>query len=146
MSGPVATLDEGIDLSKPLPPGVKKTLYIVYKGTFVNKETGAKGLSDPVCTRTRREDADSIATLLNEAQEGVFYLRFVASNGFPLATGSADDVVLRSEQTDMRIAWERIAAPLRKNLYEVAEVGVTNEADAALFDETVNSAQARDKV
>lgn len=124
---------EGIDLSKPLTAGEKRVLYVVHKGTFMNDKAGQSGIANTVCTRTKKEDAQSIADLLNNAQEGVFYLRFVASNGFPMACGDADALSKKAEEESLRVTWERIAAPLRKELYTVAEVVMVEDADAKEF-------------
>jgi len=147
----MATAVESLDLSVPLEKGVKKIVYVVHRGFLQDKsgkEKDAKvtGIADPVCTRTTEAEAQSIANLLNQAQEGVFYLRYVASNGFPLACGNADELEQKAEETGMREAWERIAAPNRKPLYTVVALGIVEEEDAETFDNTLSLEKGKNKI
>lgn len=126
-----------LDLSKPLAPGEKRTVHIVHRGTLQDKSKQESAIADPVCTRTTHEDAQSIADLLNQAQEGVYYLRFVASQGFPLACGDANAVTQKAEDDIMRETWEKIAAPHRKELYTVASLEIVEEGDAKEFNKVL---------
>lgn len=128
-----------LDLSKPLAAGEKRTVYVVHRGTLQDKAKTQSAIADPVCTRTTLADAQSIADLLNQALEGVHYLRFVASTGFPLACGDADAVTSKADEDSMRITWERIAGPHRKPIYTVAQLQFAEEADSREFERALEA-------
>jgi len=132
-----------MDLSQPLPKGEHRTVYVVHQGTYKNDATGEQGIANGVCTRTTEEDAESIAALIDQAQEGVFYLRWVASTQFPLACGNADAVIAKGEEPAVQSAWEALAAPLRKRLYQVATVQMVNEEDVRTFNEELDQEAVR---
>ena len=132
-----------LDLSKPLAPGQRLTVYVVHKGSFTNEKTGERGLTDPVCTRTTYAEAESVALTLDEAQEGVYYLKFVASNFFPLAKGTGEELRQMAERPDVQAAWDKVAAAHRKRLYQVQECPIVEDADEKTFHATVGEEAAR---
>jgi|UniRef100_A0A6C0J0G3 hypothetical protein len=112
-------------------------VYVVHRGFDIDENGKVSGIRNPVCTRTTREDAQSICNVLNEAQEGVFFLRYVASNGFPDGSGNGTELMKKTEDTDMKTQWETIATPLRQDaskrngaLYEVSALCTKREEDA----------------
>lgn len=124
----------GIDLSKPLPPGETRTLYVVHRGfARANENDKTASLANPVCTRTTSEDAHSVAHRLNETQEGVFYLSWVASSKFPMATGNADALMQQADNDSVSDEWERMVAEKRQPIYMVSEVKI-KEGDAKEFE------------
>lgn len=132
---PTPSAAEGIDLSKPLEKGQVQTIYIVHKGYMVDKKTNQKHIADEVCARTTKEDAESIAQMLNDQQESVFMLRWLASTGFPLAKGTGDEVIAKAQDEDILAQWEKIAAPLRKPIYQVSMTAFANEDEAKEFNQ-----------
>lgn len=122
-----------MDLSKPLAPDEKVTVFVVHCGTLSDKNGGkdaVNGLAEPVCTRMTKKDAEEVADALNKAQEQVFYLKYCASNFFPMASGGKTELMDMAETVDAKTKWEKIFSPHRRKLYTVAELQIVEEEDA----------------
>lgn len=116
------------EINKVFPPEISE-VYVVHAGTFKDPKTGEQGIARQVCTRFTMEEAQGIADMLNEAQEGVMYLKYVAQGGFQDCRGGREDLERRAEHEDMRVGWERLIAPHRKPIYTVAHLKLQNEED-----------------
>lgn len=132
-----------IDLSQPLPDGTSVTIFVVHRGYMKNKETNEQALADAVCSRASRKDAESVAQVLNQAQEGVMYLKWVASQHFPLAKGTGDELLQKSEDPVIQQQWEALIAPHRQDVYSVAELKIVNEEDVKEYMQVLDEESAK---
>jgi hypothetical protein len=113
----------------------KLTVYAVYRG----KLSSDRQSYDHVCTRLNKEDAESIAQILNEAQEGVMYLKWLASVGFTTGTGNGDALLAAAETDEAHAKWESFVAAVRKPIFQVAALQTaTADENEALKKELLN--------
>ena len=113
-------------------------VYVVHTGSFSNKDGTDQGIAGAVCTRVKEEDAQEIAKMLNEAQEGVYYLRWAASACFPDVQGGRSELEKAVADTQVQDMWEEIAAPHRKDLYHVAHLKIQDQSDVEKFNQELN--------
>ena len=121
-------------IDEAFPPYID-SVYVVYTGTFASADGKQQGLAGQVCSRIKEDDARGIADMLNEATEGVMYLKFVASNFFPKASGNRDELEQAANNDDVRAAWEKLIAPHRREVYRVAHLKIKNEDDIERFND-----------
>ena len=134
-----------MDLSKPLPKGESQKIYVVHRGSIKNDKTGDEGLVDTVCTRLSKEDADGVAQALNDAYEGVMYLKWIASKFFPLATGSGDALLEKANEPDVGREWNTLIDGHRQQIYSTTELTIMEEEDIKEFRMTLDEESVRTK-
>jgi hypothetical protein len=121
-------------IDQAFPPEVSE-VYIVHTGTFSNTSGSDQGLAGSVCTRLVEREAKDIAQMLNEAQEGVMFLKWAASVCFPDIKGGREELEEAISTAEVIDGWEKLAAPHRKEIYRVAHLKVQGEADIKKLNE-----------
>lgn len=134
-----------MDLSKPLPKGESQKIYVVHRGSVKNDKTGEEGLVDTVCTRVTKEDADSVAQALNDAYEGILYLKWIASKFFPLATGSGEELLAKANEQAVGEEWQTLIEGHRQQIYSATELTIMEEQDIKEFRMTLDEEAVRTK-
>ena len=135
---PVISKEDQEAIDKTFPNDLEE-VFVVHAGTFQNG-SGEGGIARPVCTRIRKEDAESIAEMLNEANEGVMYLKWAASMCFPAIDGGRDELLEATMTEDVRDSWEEIAGPNRKPLYTVAHLKFAKDDEKKTFNDELRAA------
>lgn len=96
---------------------------------------GAGGIEGFITIRNTKEDAESVAEALNNALEGLFFLRSLASFGFPNAMGDGEALLKAAEDDEYIAQWEQMKAQGRMQTYTVIDLAITDPSDIQKYDE-----------